>query len=75
MKGNDSGYNSHPAVQEITKLPLAICRKILNREDVQYTDEEVLKIRDFLYNLAAIATEQAEAEELLGCKADCIKKQ
>ena len=57
IKGN--GCNNYKvAVHEITKLPLAVCRQTLNCGDVQYTDEEVLKIRDYLYRLAAIASEQ-----------------
>lgn len=59
IKGNGSGYNQHAAVVEITMLPLARCREIMNSGEVQYSDEEVLKVRDYLYGLAAIASEQA----------------
>lgn len=31
---------------ENNKVTLAECRKILNRNGVQYTDEEILEIRD-----------------------------
>ena len=63
VKGNGNGYNEHAAVAEITKLPLAMCRQILNSGELQYSDEEVLKIRDYLYRLAAISSEQAEVKE------------
>lgn len=63
VKGNGDGYNEHAAVTEITKLPLAMCRQILNSGELHYTDEEVLKIRDYLYGLAAISSEQAEIKE------------
>ena len=62
IKGN--GFNSYKAaVHEITKLPLAVCRQTLNSGEVQYTDEEVLKIRDYLYRLSAIASEQIAIKE------------
>ena len=47
----------------IEKLPLAKCREILNAGENNYSDEEVLIIRDFLYQLVAIAAEQIEIEE------------
>ena len=31
------------------------CKKILNTDGLCYTDEEVLKIRDWLYHMAEIA--------------------
>lgn len=37
------------------KLTLAECRKIINDGAVHYTDEELLKLRDWLDNLAEIA--------------------
>ncbi len=36
------------------KLSVAACKKILNENGNNYTDEEVLKIRDYLYKLAEI---------------------
>lgn len=36
------------------KLDLETCRKILNEGDKQYSDEEVIRIRDYLYTLAEI---------------------
>lgn len=37
------------------KLSLAECRKCLANDENQYTDEELLKIRDWLDNMADIA--------------------
>ena len=37
------------------KLSLIECKKILNTDGLCYTDEEVLKIRDWLYRMAEIA--------------------
>jgi hypothetical protein len=47
---------------EITPLPLAKCREILNSGELKYSDEEIITIRDYLYRLAAIAAEQLETE-------------
>jgi hypothetical protein len=40
---------------ENKKLSLIECKKILNTDGLCYTDEEVLKIRDWLYQMADIA--------------------
>ena len=40
---------------ENMKLSLIECKKILNTDGLCYTDEEVLKIRDWLYHMADIA--------------------
>ena len=40
---------------ENRKLSLLECKKILNTDGLCYTDEEVLKIRDWLYQMADIA--------------------
>lgn len=42
-------------VDEIEKLSLDKCKKILNSTGLNYSDEEIESIRDFLYLLAAIA--------------------
>ncbi len=39
---------------EVEKLSIEYCRKILNKNGFNYTDEQVEKIRDFLYILADI---------------------
>lgn len=44
------------------RLPLAKCREILNSGEVKYSDAEVIKIRDYLYQLAAIASQQMDLE-------------
>ena len=36
------------------KLSLAHCRKVLNRDGNNYSDEQILEIRDFLYKLATL---------------------
>jgi hypothetical protein len=40
---------------ENIKLSLIECKKTLNTGGLCYTDEEVLKIRDWLYHMADIA--------------------
>lgn len=45
------------------RLPLGKCKEILNAQEQKYTDEEVLTLRDYLYQLAAIASEQLDTEE------------
>jgi hypothetical protein len=40
---------------ENRKLSLLECKKILNTDGLCYNDEEVLKIRDWLYQMADIA--------------------
>jgi hypothetical protein len=39
---------------EAIKLPLAACQDIQNSGELVYTDDEVLRIRDFFYLLAAV---------------------
>lgn len=36
------------------RIPVAKCKKILNADGHNYTDEQVLLIRDFLYSLAIV---------------------
>ncbi len=36
------------------RIPIAKCKKILNADGQNYTDEQVLLIRDFLYSLAVV---------------------
>jgi hypothetical protein len=36
------------------KLDLETCKKILNAGDRKYSNEEVIRIRDYLYRVAAI---------------------
>ena len=42
------------AIENEEKLSLAFCKKILNENGNDYTDEQVLRIRDYLYKLAEI---------------------
>lgn len=42
------------SIGESDKLSLSECRKILNKNGNQYTDEEILKIRNWLYNFTEI---------------------
>lgn len=50
MKANVIPVN--PDINE--KLDLETCRKILNAGDRKYSDEEIIRIRDYLYRLAAL---------------------
>ena len=46
------------------KLSLAQCRKILNKKTEQYTDDEAIKIRDWLHNFNAFALEFLEENNI-----------
>ena len=51
---------------ETDRLDLATCKEILNANGNNYTDEEILLIRDYLYQLAEIQCrhfKQWQAEE------------
>ena len=39
------------------KFSIEYCKKILNRDENNFTDEQVKKIRDFLFHLAEIEYE------------------
>lgn len=39
------------SVPESKRLSLNECKKILNADGLLYTDEEIIKLRDFLYHL------------------------
>ena len=55
------------------RLPLAKCKEILNQGEQKYSDEEVLFIRNYLYQLASIASEQMDiAEQQNGQQAKVI---
>lgn len=41
------------------KVSIERCRKILNKGDRKYSDEEIIKIRDFLYTMSEIAYRRA----------------
>ena len=45
------------------KIPLSKCRQILKEMEVSYTDEEILLVRDWLYNLAAITYDECFNEK------------
>ena len=45
-------------------LSLDICKKILNKENKKYNDEEVKLIREFLYQLAELELENDDKKEL-----------
>lgn len=49
--------------EESKRLPISECRKIMNRDGLFYTDEELLKIRDFMYLLAAIGIEELDRKQ------------
>lgn len=37
------------------KMSMLACKKILNKDGLDYTDEEIIKIRDWLYLMAELA--------------------
>lgn len=47
---------------ENRKLSLVECKKILNVDGEQFNDEQIIKIRDWLYRMADIAIEAYETE-------------
>lgn len=62
IKGNLCKRIGNADLAETKMLTLARCREILNSGEVKYSDEEVIKVRDYLYRLAAIVSEQLEIE-------------
>lgn len=46
-------------VRDILKIMLDIkeCKKVLNRKESKFTDEEIKKIREYLYKMARIVVE------------------
>jgi hypothetical protein len=52
---------------ETGQLEIAACKEILNANGNEYTDEEIIRIRDYLYQLAEIQCrhfKQWQAEQL-----------
>ena len=47
-------------VSQHNKLSLPECRKVIGKESINYTDEELIKIRDWLENMADIVLEVIE---------------
>jgi hypothetical protein len=47
---------------EISQLPLAKCREIMNNGNTKYSDDEIIKIRNYLYDLAAFIFEETEKQ-------------
>jgi alcohol dehydrogenase YqhD (iron-dependent ADH family) len=45
------------------RLSVAKCRDILQEEGEQLSDEEIVKFRDFFYELAAISLEQYQFDQ------------
>jgi hypothetical protein len=45
------------------RLSLATCKKILKKNGVQHTDEEIIKIRDWFYVLADIAIDAIDKND------------
>ena len=39
-------------IPDENKLSIAHCQKVLSKDGIKYTDEEVMIIRDFLYQMA-----------------------
>ena len=49
-------------ILESGKLSVAECRKILNVNGVKYTDEEIIKIRNWIYMIAEMTAEYLESK-------------
>lgn len=47
-------FPSENKIKTEEKLSLEHCRKVLNRDGLNYTDEEVILVRDYLYAMAEI---------------------
>jgi len=47
-----------PKIEIEDKIPLSKCKQILKEMGVIYTDEEILSVRDWLYDLAAITYDE-----------------
>ena len=47
----------------ILMLSINECTKVLNKSNKQYTDEEVILIRDFLYQLATLEISMINVNE------------
>lgn len=45
------------------RLSIKECRRILGEKSIKCTDEEILEIRDWLYELATIRIEQLKRKE------------
>ena len=52
MKSKIIPIKSHE--DQNARLNLDTCKRILNAEESKYTDEEIIQIRDYLYQLAEI---------------------
>jgi len=50
-------------LSENNKMSLNECKKILNTDGLFYTDEEIIELRDFLYDMADLAMDNIEKEE------------
>jgi hypothetical protein len=55
------------------KMSLPECRKILCANGELYTDDEVLKVRDYLYHLADLAIDALEKNATLNNEQQLIK--
>ena len=53
----------HIVAEVKDKISFKECKAILNQNSNLYTDEQILKIRDYLYKLAAIEMERFKMME------------
>lgn len=60
-------------VSENNKLSLPECRKAVSKGSIKYTDEQLIKMRDWLNNFADIALEYLEKNGV-DCLDDLIEK-
>lgn len=60
-------------VSENKKLTLPECRKAVSKGRIKYNDEQLIKMRDWLYNFADITLEYLEKNGV-DCLDDLIEK-
>jgi|RhiMetdeSRZDD1v2_1073273.scaffolds.fasta_scaffold01407_10 hypothetical protein len=65
MKSNLKSFTNHNTgspgqeiEEEKGRLSIAKCRELLTAESRNLTDDQIIKIRDFMYRLAAIGYEE-----------------
>lgn len=54
-------------VPQNKRLSLSVCKRILNNDDVFYTDDEIVELRDWLYHMADIVFDTLDREEDKKC--------
>jgi hypothetical protein len=63
LKSERGLENLATGIREDKKLSIQHCKKILNRNGNEYTDEQAKKIRDFLYSIAEMDYEHYKTKK------------